>query len=175
MRIPRLADGTVEHTLKPPAALLHGHALLIIDVGAGIRPARWWFADAGVLHVEPCEAYASVLRRAGFAVIQRDALDYFSGHDTFRAPDVVLMLDVIEHMPRDEGEAVIALATARARQVVVFTPKGFKPQEGDAWELGGEEWQRHRSGWTPDDFPGWTIEDRGDAFFAIWTRASTAN
>ncbi len=48
----------------------------------------------------------------------------------------------------------------------MFTPLGFTEQdapenEKDPWGHGGGfEWQRHRSGWTPEDFPaeqGWTV------------------
>ena len=44
----------------------------------------------------------------------------------------------------------------------------------------GQRWQEHRSGWTPDDFPGWRcfVEEHFHkrdgqyfgAFFAIWDR-----
>jgi len=30
----------------------------------------------------------------------------------------------------------------------------------DPWGMGGTEWQRHRSGWSPEEFPegdGWTV------------------
>ncbi len=84
---------------------------------------------------------------------------------------MIYLLDAIEHMTRPAGELVLKLAKALGpKQIVVFTPKGFLPQEGDAWGLGGEEWQRHRSGWKPEDFPGWYIEEyMGMQFFAVWT------
>jgi hypothetical protein len=82
----------------------------------------------------------------------------------------ILLLDVVEHMDRAVGELVIDLAKERAtRQIVVYTPIGFKSQISDAWGLGGDTWQRHRSGWTPEDFRGWTIRLKSDSFFALWS------
>lgn len=153
------------HTLRRPAGLLECPSVL--DVGAGVRPFSWWKPSVHVC-VEPFGPYCDVLRAAGFVVIQTTAEDALQ---TWRA-DSVLLLDVIEHMDQATGELVIQLAQAAARrQVVVFTPLGFMPQDQDAWGYGNHEGQRHKSGWTPADFPGWQI-DCQDAqnFFAIWTR-----
>lgn len=69
---------------------------------------------------------------------------------------VVVLLDSIEHFTKEEGldllEAAESIAT---RRVVVFTPRGFFPQEDlDATGLGGEVHQRHQSGWTEEEFLG---------------------
>ena len=62
-------------------------------------------------------------------------------------------------------------------------------EEGvDPWGMGGVEWQKHRSGWMPDDFPttdGWSVvvcenffledaygrklEEPIGAFWAVWS------
>ncbi len=82
--------------------------------------------------------------------------------------DSIVMLDVIEHMEKTVGKTVLKLAEEKAKsQVVIYTPFGFKPQEGDAWGLNGHEWQRHRSGWTPDEFPDWRVVSDRSSFFAI--------
>lgn len=148
----------------------------LIDIGAGIRPQSL-VRCAKHICVEPHGAYAEALEQHGYPVIHADAV---TALEAYREPvDTIVALDVIEHMERDEGYKFLALATERAKQVVIFTPLGFLPQEGDAWGMGGEHWQRHRSGWTSGDFYGWTTcvekrfhEDRGGkggAFFAIWT------
>jgi hypothetical protein len=65
------------------------------------------------------------------------------------AVDLITMLDVIEHF--DGGSACELLRQAEsvaARRVVIATPRGPFPQEGyDAFGLGGEDLQRHRSSW----------------------------
>jgi len=66
--------------------------------------------------------------------------------------DAVLLSDAIEHFEPHDGLALLEESQRIARKrVIVFTPDGFYPQEGDPWKLGGGEWQRHRSGWRAAD------------------------
>jgi methyltransferase family protein len=63
--------------------------------------------------------------------------------------DAVLMMDLIEHLDRDEGNALLDRAERIANaKVIVFTPNGFIPQE----EYDDNPLQVHRSGWSVDDF-----------------------
>jgi hypothetical protein len=68
------------------------------------------------------------------------------------AVDLVTLIDVIEHFALDDARKVLAQAEqTAARRVVLFTPRGEFPQSGyDAFGLGGEEYQRHRSTWEPE-------------------------
>lgn len=144
----------------------------VLDVGAGIRP-QTIVACKRHICMEPHGEYAAILESNFFEVIRSAAPGGFG-----LAPpniDSVVMLDVIEHMTRDEGiEAIRIARTIARRQVIVFTPLGFLPQSGDAWGMHGDYWQAHRSGWTPADFAGWrTISDSAfapthGAFLAIW-------
>ena len=54
--------------------------------------------------------------------------------------DTVLLLQVIEHLPRAEGEALLARLERIASIIVVGTPVGFLRQP------------HHLSGWDPKDF-----------------------
>ena len=77
------------------------------------------------------------------------------------------MNDVIEHIDRETGLKVLpALKRIAPQQIVIFTPLGYTwiniptKMSQDQWGMGGAEWQKHRSGWHPEDFPtadGWTI------------------
>lgn len=128
----------------------------VLDIGAGLRPMGW-YKPAQHICVEPFLPYAALLRTAGYTVIQLSALAALY-MQSLPQVDAIYMLDVIEHMDRLEGEAVLQAAQdLKPKQIIVATPVGFLKQEGDAWGLGGEYWQRHRSGWVPEDFPGWTI------------------
>ncbi len=67
------------------------------------------------------------------------------------------MIDVVEHLEKEEGLRLLCLTERIARrQIVLFTPLGFMPQEHldgkDAWGLEGGRWQEHKSGWLPEDF-----------------------
>lgn len=154
------------HTLERPGGLLECDSVL--DLGAGIRPFQWYTPNRHIC-VEASPLYCGILRAHGLEVVQARAEDALR---TMTAEGVI-MLDVIEHMEREVGEAVIPLLMrAATRQAVVYTPFGFMPQDHDTWGLGEDELQRHRSAWTPDDFPGWRIEViplyLRKAFFALW-------
>jgi len=151
------------------------HGGTVVDVGAGIRPQRLVVADKHIC-IEPHKEYADALESAGYSVVRKTAFDALS---EMGAVDTVIALDVIEHMPKDHGRAFIDAAKLVARQVIIFTPLGFMPQEQDgdvdAWGLNGQKWQVHQSGWMPSDFDGWKILIDNDfhksrkfgAFFAI--------
>ena len=62
-----------------------------------------------------------------------------------RSFDAVVLIDVVEHFEKAEGEALLDASEAIAsKRVVVFTPNGFLPQ-GEHY---GNPYQRHRSGRT---------------------------
>ncbi len=164
----------------------------VLDIGPGIRPQTLVDCDAHICF-EPYDEYATILTR------ERPKLLVIQGtwDDAVRmmpaaSVDTVVLLDVIEHLPKEEGRKLLDATIAIARgQVIVFTPLGFMPQgdteDKDAWGLSGTDWQVHRSGWTPDDFEGWEflicedfhrsdaygrdLETPHGAFFAILNKA----
>lgn len=156
------------HSLPPPDGFFPPN--VVLDIGAGIRPTPWGKPGFHVC-VEPYKPYADRLEtETGLKVYNMTALRFLR-----LAPahifDAIWMLDVIEHMTREEGEEVLLKALELdPQQIVVFTPHGFMPQSHDAWGMGGEHWQTHRSGWTPSDFPGWAIQPYGNAFYAVYTK-----
>lgn len=130
----------------------------VIEVGPGIRPMTLWKPERYTA-IEPHDEYCAMLRDAlpEAVVVHGDATELAG-----RVADSVLLLDVVEHMEKAQGMEAISLARCAAqRQVVVFTPLGFMPQpesgERDAWGYQGQHWQRHRSGWAPDEFAGWDV------------------
>lgn len=68
--------------------------------------------------------------------------------------DSVTLIDVIEHLDKETGFDVLQqVEEIAAKKVIVFTPRGFFRQlEVDHYGLGGESYQRHRSGWEVGDF-----------------------
>lgn len=62
--------------------------------------------------------------------------------------DAVVLLEVIEHLSRQDGEILLENAKRWTKhKVIISTPNGFWPQ-GDLY---GNHLQRHLSGWTVDD------------------------
>jgi hypothetical protein len=83
-----------------------------------------------------------------------------------RSFDVVLLLDVIEHLDKSDAGDVLWMAEQIARrEVIVFTPDGFVPQEGyGAWGMGDNPDQAHKCGFT--------FEELTDAGYACTRHAN---
>ena len=74
-----------------------------------------------------------------------------------RPVDVVLLIDVLEHFPRRAALRLLARLEGLARRgIVVFSPIGDVGQD----ELDGNDLQRHRSMWRPEDWArlGYAVE-----------------
>lgn len=66
-----------------------------------------------------------------------------------RSGDVVLCLDLIEHLKKHEGLNLLEnLDIVAKNQVLVFVPTGWVPQE----ELDENPWQKHQSVWLTQEF-----------------------
>ena len=63
--------------------------------------------------------------------------------------DCVLAFDLIEHLKKDEGLALLdAMECISRKKVIVFTPNGFLPQSA----VGDNPFRVHCSGWTVAEF-----------------------
>jgi hypothetical protein len=59
-----------------------------------------------------------------------------------------MLVDVLEHLERTDGENLLARAeTWAGKKVIVKSPNGFFRQGA----LGDNHFQKHRSGWTVDE------------------------
>ncbi len=71
--------------------------------------------------------------------------------------DLVIALDVIEHLEKDEALSMIKQCEEIAKLgVILETPKGYIPQNIDIQGHGADEWQTHRCGWEVKE-----LEDLG--------------
>lgn len=60
--------------------------------------------------------------------------------------DACVALDLIEHLPKEDGWRFLDdLEYVATQRVVIFTPNGFLPQRGQG------DLQEHLSGWTPQE------------------------
>jgi len=142
----------------------------VIDVGPGIRPQT--VVKAVVTQMwEPHGTYVDRLRqdypRAFESQAYRvDQVDWAQGLTELEArlnegepkPDLLIALDVIEHLDKDAGLECLLRSMALVDHVLLYTPYGFHPQEQighakDPWGLDGMVWQEHRCGWIPEDLP----------------------
>lgn len=131
----------------------------LVDVGCGIRP--FCEIDANVhICIEPWKEYIDIIsncypKTSSFVFLNTDAIN---GLKTFadKSVDSVCIIDVIEHLSKDDGYVLIKEAERIARkQIIIFTPLGYMSnhaEEKDGWGLNGGKMQEHLSGWLPEDF-----------------------
>jgi hypothetical protein len=140
---------------------------VVLDMGCGIRPMTFFRPRVHVC-VEPHQEYVQILGQMAahqphLVILHTDAGNIVRILAD-QSVDSVFLIDVIEHLSKEEGLEILDQCSRIARrQIAVFTPLGFVAQEfedeeQDAWGLSGTDLQRHRSGWTPDDFgEGWSF------------------
>jgi len=67
--------------------------------------------------------------------------------------DGVMLIDFIEHLSKPVALKLLEDVERICKKTIfVHCPAGNHPQEGDAFGLGGEEYQLHRSSWEPEEF-----------------------
>ncbi|HUW59186.1 MAG TPA: class I SAM-dependent methyltransferase [Planctomycetota bacterium] len=62
--------------------------------------------------------------------------------------DLVLLCDVLEHLPKDVGRSFLENVLSQSSCVIVSSPRGYSEQDAAPY---GNEWQRHVSGWSKRD------------------------
>jgi hypothetical protein len=144
---------------------------VVLDIGCGIRPQNFIKPSVQIC-CEPFDQYIEILQDKiktfydrNFLIIKAtwaEAVKLFPP----KSVDTVFLVDVIEHLEKEEALALLQATQNIVRhQVAIFTPVGFMPQNHpdgkDAWGLDGGAWQEHKSGWQPEDF-----DDSWDVFAA---------
>jgi hypothetical protein len=133
-----------------------------LDIGPGIRPQEHVKLKVHIC----CEPFAQYVERLKQNAINDYDRKYVVLNVTWeeacrifppRSVDTVFLLDVVEHLEKEESLKLLKATEQIARQqVVIFTPLGFMPQEHpdgkDHWGMEGGSWQTHKSGWLPEDF-----------------------
>ena len=137
--------------------------LIGFDIGVGIVPHEYLKAAIYVC-CEPYKEYVDILaekiseeKNIIYVIQQKDWFESISELKD-NSIDSVYLIDVIEHLPKEEGVRLLRMTEKVVKkQIVIFTPLGFVKQEildngKDAWGLNGASYQEHKSGWMPEDF-----------------------
>lgn len=137
----------------------------VLDVGCGIHPQEL-FPSARTVRLDAFQPY---LERVDGIRVCAEWQRFFAmllPHSF----DAVVALDFIEHLTRRQGLRFLREAQRVAPYVVIFTPNGKMAQTEDAWNMGGDHWQTHRSAWTLADFDGWRtdLNPHYNGVGAIW-------
>jgi hypothetical protein len=129
-----------------------GEIISVLDVACGL-PLKSKFIDAQIrVGVDIHEEYfRHIESEVPYVVVKYDVrkLEEIFVPKSF---DLVIALDIIEHLEKEESLRMIAACERIARKAVVLeTPKGYIPQNLDIQGHGADEWQTHRSGWESDE------------------------
>lgn len=152
---------------------------VIMDIGCGNRPQHYIKARKKYIMVDPAKPeiplHTPPPEYISIEATWQDVIRY----NDFKLNTVILM-DVIEHLSRNEAGKLLTATEQITDQIVVFTPYGFMEQEDGPWNT-------HWSGWHPKDFgSGWKVkvlqgfnavdfqgkklEKPNDAILAVFTR-----
>jgi hypothetical protein len=147
----------------------------ILDVGSGPchKEEKRRFRGKNITCFDIFKPYLNTCRLYGFKTVNGDArkLNKYFSNKSF---DIVWLIDVIEHMSKDDGYKLMANAEKIARkQVLISTPLGWYPQDHECvdepWKGGNSykevnKYQDHVSAWYLKDLEkrGYTCEVRYD-------------
>src|SRR3989344_4710382 len=143
-----------DHQLWP---FKEGEIVSILDVACGLSLKSKFIPAQIRVGVDIFEKYFSHIEaEVSYVVIKQDVRKL---RDIFvsKSFDLVIALDIIEHLEKAESLSLMKQCEEIARKAVVLeTPKGYIPQNLDIWGHGGHEFQTHRCGWEPKE-----LEDLG--------------
>lgn len=138
----------------------------VLNLGAGICGSpiseQLHFLPCNkIIHVEKFEPYMSQLRAMSFAAREVefhevDIIEYLS-QPRLEKPDISLMIDVLEHLPKEDAIQVLdTLLKITGQRILIWLPLGECPIE----PIHDNPYQVHLSTWFPDDelFRGHTVE-----------------
>jgi len=123
---------------------LHG-CQSVLDVGCGVAPT---LRQLGVPHCVGIEGYLPAVEEAKRRKTQDEIIHGNAGDLTrYFQPkqfDACIAMDVIEHLPKENGLKLMQdMKLIAKRKVVFFTPNGFLPQSHSA----NDDLEEHLSGW----------------------------
>jgi len=134
--------------------LVEAHPLSLLDVGCGLCLRVGSFSVRTVIGIDAHRPYLEnrVDRSPHIIPLHMDA----SLMDRYFMPksiSTVLFNDSIEHFEKNKAIRLLKSAEQIAvNRVVIFTPRGFfRQKKFDYFQMNGESYQEHRSGWEPEE------------------------
>ena len=148
-------ENTVQRIFERRGLYPTGKIRTVLDVGCGLSlKSQHIDADVRV----GIDIYRPFLEKieadVPYAVMNADALQ-IGALFLPRSFDLVLLLDILEHLDKQDALRLMEMAEQIARvAVIIETPKGHVPQNIDIWGHGGHAYQTHRCTWEPEELAG---------------------
>lgn len=118
----------------------------LLDLGCGSDPQSLHLGTAATVMLG--DANAPDLRQAVAKGVKGVCLNVTELPFKNKSVDGILLLQVLEHLDKPEGEELLGRLEATASKVIVIsTPNGFVAQG----VIGGNPYQIHKSGWSPQE------------------------
>lgn len=143
---------TVERIFEAEGLYPTGKVRSVLDVACGLSlKSQYITADIRV-GVDIYRPYLEKIQAdVPYATVLADCMD-IGKLFLPKSYDLVLLLDIVEHLEKPQSLKLMEMAEEIARvAVIVETPKGYVPQNIDIWGHGGDEFQTHRCGWEPEE------------------------
>ena len=150
----------------------------LLDLGCGIQQAVDEVKAKTILGVDIWDVYLNIVKdRINTVRILMSELDRFMD----KSYDVVICLDVVEHLDKELALKVIDECKRIARKrAIIYTPSEFKDNMesiSNSWDLGENPYQKHLCVINTDDFEsrGYSTEIVTDnGIFAEWNNGNIA-
>ena len=126
----------------------------VLDVGCGVGATLTRFCCPIKIGIDVHRPYLENTKSGEPFIKLNFSAEHLSELFLPNSIDSVTLIDVIEHFEKEVAVNVLSqVEEIAAKRVIIFTPRGFFNQiEVDHYGLGGESYQRHRSGWEVEDF-----------------------
>lgn len=133
----------------------------IIDIGCGVGSYGSLcrqLLDIQQERLYPKQWTTNIVGVEGFKDYKNPIHDYFYNsvmyedftQHTYKGYSLCLLLDSLEHIPKECGHKLLDQLLKDNKHVIVACPTGANYVEQSA--VFGNEMERHRAHWTPDDF-----------------------
>ncbi len=133
----------------------------VLDIGIGFgkygfliyERLNLWYTDnlknkrVAIDGIEAFSDYISAIQKNIYDTIYIDeALNAFK--NISKTYDLILLIDILEHFTREEGEELIRQCLLNGRNLIVSTPKNIGIQKAAF----GNIYETHRTQWEKEDF-----------------------
>ena len=146
-------QNNIEALFKSKKLFPKGKIKSILDLGCGLSLKSQYMSHEFIVGVDIFSKYLEKISTKKNVALIRYDLKKISNLFLPKSFDIVLILDVLEHLNKKDSFKLLSDAEKLAKKAVIIeTPLGYIPQNIDIWKLGGDKYQTHRSSWHLEDF-----------------------